>query len=104
MTDLHLDYRGIDDEFIEILKTELEKNRQIVNTIFPKLLEQEEKALQERKQKKLDKVRRKKRKRRNSCKEIVPKELMHDKRLSVTQKLRSASQNRKKLIKAKTQE
>ena len=44
LTDLHLDsYR--DDEFFEILQTELEKNRQIVNIIFPKLLEQEEKAL-----------------------------------------------------------
>ena len=44
LTDLHLDsYR--DDEFFEILQTELEKNRQIVNIIFPKLLEQEEKAI-----------------------------------------------------------
>ena len=44
LTDLHLDsYR--DDEFFEILQTELGKNRQIVNIIFPKLLEQEEKAI-----------------------------------------------------------
>ena len=45
LTDLFLEENyGIDLEFTEVMETELEKNRQIVESIFPKLVEQEEAA------------------------------------------------------------
>ena len=42
LTDLYLDGNPeIDEGFTEIMEAELEKNRQIVESIFPKLVEQE---------------------------------------------------------------
>ena len=42
LTDLYLDGNPVIDEgFTEIMEAELEKNRQIVESIFPKLVEQE---------------------------------------------------------------
>ena len=40
----------IDEDFVRVVEAEIKKNQQIVEKIFPKLLEQEEKAAEKRRE------------------------------------------------------
>jgi hypothetical protein len=44
LLDLNDNDNNIDEEFLKEISVDIEKNKKIVENIFPKLLEQEEKA------------------------------------------------------------